>query len=75
MSLTINSAAFTRQLRRYAKVNKRSFKDIVNAKALDMAFQALRHTDAASASAVRPSNARRDTIRNSLVAARNSYAR
>jgi hypothetical protein len=33
-------------------VNKRSFKDIVNAKALDMAYQALRHTDAASASAI-----------------------
>lgn len=52
MSLKINSAAFTQQLRRYAKVNKRSFKDIVNAKALDLAFQALKHTDAASATAI-----------------------
>lgn len=52
MTVKINSAAFTRQLRRYAKVNKRSFKDIVNAKALDMAYQALKHTDAASASAI-----------------------
>jgi hypothetical protein len=52
MTIKINSAAFTRQLRRYAKVNRRSFKDIVNAKALDMAYQALKHTDAASASAI-----------------------
>jgi len=52
MSVRINSAAFTQQLRRYAKVNRRSFKDIVNAKALDMAYQALKHTDAANASAI-----------------------
>jgi len=52
MSLRINQAAFRRQLRRYAKVNRRSFKEIVNAKALDMAFHALKHTDAASASAI-----------------------
>ena len=52
MSVKINSAAFTQQLRRYAKVNRRSFKEIVNAKALDMAFQALKHTDAANASAI-----------------------
>jgi|TARA_R110002096_G_scaffold270240_2_gene464132 hypothetical protein len=52
MSVKINSAAFTQQLRRYAKVNRRSFKEIVNAKALDMAYQALKHTDAANASAI-----------------------
>lgn len=52
MTIKINSAAFTQQLRRYAKVNRRSFKEIVNAKALDMAFQALKHTDAANASAI-----------------------
>ena len=52
MSVKINSAAFTQQLRRYAKVNRRSFKEIVNAKALDMAFQALKYTDAANASAI-----------------------
>ena len=52
MTIRINSAAFTQQLRRYAKVNRRSFKEIVNAKALDMAFQALKHTDAANASAI-----------------------
>ncbi len=52
MSVKINQAAFSRQLRRYAKVNRRSFKEIVNAKALDMAFQALKHTDAANAGAI-----------------------
>ena len=52
MSLKINQAALSQQLRRYAKVNRRSFKDIVNAKALDMAFQALKHTDAANAGAI-----------------------
>lgn len=52
MSLTINQAAFTRQLRRYAKVNKRSFREIVNAKALDMAHHALKATDTANAGAI-----------------------
>jgi len=52
MSVKINQAAFSRQLRRYAKVNRRSFKEIVNAKALDMAYQALKHTDAANAGAI-----------------------
>jgi len=47
MSLTINSAEFSRTLRRYAKVNKRSFREIVNKKALDLAFHALKATDAA----------------------------
>ena len=52
MSLTINQAAFRRELRQYARVNKRSFREIVNAKALDMAFHALKHTDSANPGAI-----------------------
>jgi|TARA_Y100000034_G_scaffold37265_1_gene45793 hypothetical protein len=52
MSLKINQAAFRRELRQYARVNKRSFREIVNAKALDMAFQSLKHTDSANPGAI-----------------------
>ena len=52
MSLTINQAAFRRELRQYARVNKRSFREIVNAKALDMAFQSLKLTDSANPGAI-----------------------
>lgn len=52
MSLKINQAAFRRELRQYARVNKRSFREIVNAKALDMAFHALKHTDSANPGAI-----------------------
>ena len=52
MSLKINQAAFRRELRQYARVNKRSFREIVNAKALDMAFQSLKLTDAANPGAI-----------------------
>ena len=47
MSLTIDQAAFTRTLRKYAKVNKKTFREIVNKKALDLAFNAQRFTEAA----------------------------
>ena len=52
MSLTIDQAAFTRTLRRYAKVNKKTFREIVNKKALDLAFNAQRLTEAADPKAI-----------------------
>ena len=52
MSLTIDQAAFTRTLRKYAKVNKKTFREIVNKKALDLAFNAQRLTEAADPSAI-----------------------
>ena len=52
MSLTIDQAAFTRTLRRYAKVNKKTFREIVNKKALDLAFNAQRLTEAADPQAI-----------------------
>ena len=52
MSLTIDQAAFTRTLRKYAKVNKQTFREIVNKKALDLAFNAQRLTEAADPKAI-----------------------